>query len=64
MTEARSLQAVYRPRTDDVLLIDEAGETFAIPSTQADAVAAAIRLASRTPALARQLAAAGTRSAA
>lgn len=58
------MQAAYRPRTDDVLLIDEAGETFAIPSVQADGVAAAIRLAARTPALARQLAAIGNKDAA
>jgi hypothetical protein len=51
-----TIDAAYRPRTRDVLLIRDDGETFAIPVDQADAVAAAIRLAARTPALADALA--------
>lgn len=51
-----AIDAAYRPRTDDVLLIRDDGVTFAVPVDQADQVAAALRLAARTPALARQLA--------
>lgn len=51
-----TIDAVYRPRTDDVLLIRDDGETFAVPADQADRVAAALRLAASTPSLARQLA--------
>ncbi|MBY0301271.1 hypothetical protein [Sphingomonas ginsenosidimutans] len=51
-----TIDAVYRPRTHDVLLIRDDGETFAIAVDQADRVAAALRLAAHTPSLARQLA--------
>lgn len=51
-----SIDTAYRPRTDEVLLIRDTGETFAIPAAEADAIAAAIRVVSRTPHLARVLA--------
>ncbi|WP_341209843.1 hypothetical protein [uncultured Sphingomonas sp.] len=50
-----AIDAAYRPRTDDVLLIRDDGVTFAIPASEADTVAAAIRVVSRTPHLARVL---------
>lgn len=49
------ISAAYRPRHGDVLLIRDDGETFAVPADQADHVAAALRVAARAPALARQL---------
>ena len=54
-----SIDTAYRPRTDEVLLIRDDGQIFAIPASQADAIAAAIRVTSRTTHLAHQLAAMG-----
>lgn len=54
-----AIDAAYRPRTDEVLLIRDDGQTFAIPASEADSIAAAIRIVSRTPHLARVLDAMG-----